>query len=458
MKVPPHSMEAEMAVLGAMLIDKDAIDSVKEVLESKHFYLDKHRKIFEAICELNLKDEPVELLTVAEYLKKNNKLDEIGGQKYLGDLMEKVSTPAHTQNYAKLVKEKALLRDIINISTTLIEKSYSGQNDVENILDYGQNQILLVAQKSTDHGFQSTYDLRMKISEQLENAYKEKKLITGIPTGFKKFDEITSGLQKADLIILAARPSQGKTAMALNIAYHAAVENKKTVAIFSLEMNWASLYQRMICSAARVNMREIRSGFFRRDSWPLLSNEISKISEAGIWMDDTPALDILDIRTRTRKLVNQLRARNQTLDLIIIDYIQLIRSHGRRENRQQEVSEISRLLKDLARSLNIPVLALSQLNRRTEDKSREGGKPQLSDLRESGSLEQDADVVALIYRPGLYNREDPELRNKAQLIIAKQRNGPVGIVELNFIEECTKFVNPAPPGVETMQEEEEVAL
>ncbi|MBI4801441.1 MAG: replicative DNA helicase [Elusimicrobia bacterium] len=450
-KVPPHSIEAEMAVLGAMLIEKEVIDTVSELVQAKHFYSDIHRKIFEAITDLYNRNQPVDIVTLTDELKKNNRLDELGGQKYLADLLEKVSTSAHTQAYAQLVKEKALLRDLIRVSTSVIEKSFIAEDEVENILDYAQEQILEVAQTNTDHGFISADVLAPEVLHRIEKFHLEQTSITGVPTGFYRFDEMTCGLQPSDLVILAARPSQGKTALALNIAYHASVEKKLPVAIFSLEMDKHAIFQRLLCSAARANLGQARRGQFPREIWTDLTRFSSDIAVAPLWIDDTPGLNILDIRARTRKLISQLKAQNKTLSLIIIDYLQLIRGTGRLENRQQEVSEISRLLKDLARSLKLPVLALSQLNRRSEDKAREGNRPQLSDLRESGSLEQDADVVALIHRE--WKKDDPNPEIQAKLIIAKQRNGPVGDIELNFFSKYTRFENPAMPGTEPIAEE-----
>lgn len=442
-----------MAVLGAMLISKESVETVSEILQAKHFYNDSNRKIFEAIGALYAKNQPVDMVTLTEELKKAGRLDDLGGQKYLADLTEKVSTPAHTQAYAQLVKEKAILRELIRVSTTVIERSFTSPEDVAHQLDYAQEEILSVAQTNTDHGFTSAEVLAKETLERLEKSYGDHSPITGVATGFGRLDDMTGGLQKSDLIILAARPSQGKTAMALNMAYHAAVEKKVPVAVFSLEMDKHAIFQRMLCGAARADLGNVRKGYFPREIWSELTRYSSLISESPLWIDDSSSLNILDIRTRARKLMSLLKNQNKELGLIIIDYIQLIRGTGRIENRQQEVSEISRLLKDLARTLKVPVLALSQLNRRSEDKAREGNRPQLSDLRESGSLEQDADLVALIHREEVYKRDDPNFKNKAILIIAKQRNGPVGDVHLNFFKEYTRFDDPAPPGLEQIAEE-----
>jgi replicative DNA helicase len=448
-KVPPNSLEAEMAVLGAMLIEKEVIESITETLQPKHFYSDIHRKIYEAILELRSRNLPVDVVTLSEELKKSGRLEELGGQKYLTDLMEKVSTAAHTQAYATIVKEKSVLRDLIRVSTSVVEKSFEGSEEVDRILDFAQEQILGVAQKNTDHGFASAADLAKEVLDRIEKYYSNNSAITGVPTGFSRLDDMTGGFQKSDLIILAARPSQGKTAMALNMAYHACVEKKIPTAFFSLEMNKHSIMQRMICSAARANLGGVRNGRLPREIWPSLTRHTAEVSESPLYIDDSPGLNILDIRNRTRKLMNQLKNENKKLGLVMIDYLQLIRGAGKSESRQQEVAEISRLLKDLARSLELPVVALAQLNRRSEDKAREGNRPQLSDLRDSGSIEQDADVVGLIHRPEYYNHTDPTLKNKATLIIAKQRNGPVGDVELQFFHEYTKFENPAMPGIES---------
>ncbi|OIO02016.1 MAG: replicative DNA helicase [Elusimicrobia bacterium CG1_02_56_21] len=452
-KVPPHSSEAEMAVLGAMLIEKEVIESVSEILQSKHFYNDRHSKIYDAILDLRARNLPVDVVTLSEELKKNGRLEELGGQKYLSDLMEKVSTSAHTQAYAQIVKEKALLRELIRVSTTIVEKSFEGADDVNKIMDFAEEQVLGVAQRNTSHGFSSASDLATEVLGRIEKYYSNNNAITGVPTGFTKLDDMTGGLQNSDLIILAARPSQGKTAMALNMAYHACVGKNIPTAFFSLEMNKYSIMQRMICSAARANLGNVRNGRLSREIWPQLTRFTGDVSRAPLYIDDSPGLTILEIRNRTRKLMSQLKSENKKLGLIVIDYLQLIRGPGRSESRQQEVSEISRLLKDLARSTEIPVMALSQLNRRSEDKGREGNRPQLSDLRDSGSIEQDADVVALIHRPEYYNRTDPTLKNQAILIIAKQRNGPVGDVPLAFFHEYTKFENPAVTEMEPMTEE-----
>jgi len=452
-KVPPHSTEAEMAVLGAMLIEKEAIDGITEILQPKHFYSDMHARIYEAICDLHARNMPVDMVTLSEELKKTNRLEELGGQKYMTELMEKVSTAAHTQAYANIVREKALLRELIRTSTQIVEKTQDGSDTVDKIIDFAEQEILRVAQTKTDHGFASSATLAQETLAHMEKVFSQHSPLTGVPSGFNRLDDMTGGFKSSDLIILAARPSMGKTAIALNMAYHACVEKKFPVAIFSLEMDKLSIMQRLICSAARVNLSGVRNGRLSRDVWPQLTRYTGHVSEAPLYIDDTPGLNILDIRNRTRKLMKQLKNEGKTLGMVIIDYLQLIRGAGKTESRQQEVAEISRLLKDLARSLQIPVIALSQLNRRSEDKGRTDNRPVLSDLRDSGSIEQDADLVGMIHREEYYRRDDPTVKNKATLILAKHRNGAVGDIELAFFNEYTKFDNLATQAPEPMGQE-----
>jgi len=447
-KIPPHSTDAEMAVLGAMLIEKDAVESVLEVIKDpKCFYSEIHRRIFQTIAEMaiSVPPKPIDILTLSEELRKKGWLEEIGGQKYLTDLMDKVSTAAHTAAYARMVKEKYQLRELISVSTKIIEQSFDESEDVKKIMDAAESDILKVSQTNSENGFIKSDDLAKMTLERLEYLYSRHSAITGVPSGFSRLDDMTGGFQPSDLIILAARPSMGKTALALNIIYNACVEqpaDKKTaVAFFSMEMDACSIMQRLIGSGAKANLGQIRKGVFPKDIWGSLISVAQKIAESPLYIDASTNLGILDIRSRCRKLVTQLNGEGKKLGLVVIDYLQLIRGSGRTESRQQEVSEISRLLKDLARSLSIPVIALSQLSRKSEDKARDGNRPQLSDLRESGSIEQDADLVALIHRPDYYNHSDPTIQGKAEIIIAKHRNGSVGTVELMFRREFTKFEN-----------------
>jgi len=442
-----------MAVLGSMLIERDALERACEIVQEEHFYSAAHRLIYCAMRALYDKSRAVDLITLTEELKRSGKLEEAGGEVYLSELIEKVSTAAHVTHYADIVRLKSTMRDLINAATGIVESCYREDSEPDELVDKAQEKIFSVGQKQLLKGFTDAGSLSQIVMERIEAAHRKKETITGVATGFKRFDEMTGGLQPSDFIILAARPSQGKTAMALNMAYHACVEKNVPTAFFSLEMNKYSVMQRLICSAARADLSGVRNGRLAREIWPQLTRYTGEVSRAPLYIDDSPGLTILEVRNRTRKLMTQLKAENKSLGLIIVDYLQLIRGAGRSESRQQEVSEISRLLKDLARSLEVPVMALSQLNRRSEDKAREGNRPQLSDLRDSGSIEQDADVVALIHRPEYYNRTDPTLTNKATLIIAKQRNGPVGDVELAFFHKYTKFENPAVSEMEPAAEE-----
>ncbi|MDR1123053.1 MAG: replicative DNA helicase [Elusimicrobiota bacterium] len=442
-KLPPQALDAEMAVLGAMLIEQDALERAFNILRAEHFYKTAHQKIFSAMADLSARSQAVDLITVTEELKKNGFLVETGGERYLGDLMSKISTAAHVEHYAQLVYDAALVRDLIKISTATVEACYAQAEEPSELIDKAQEQIFTLSQKQDIKGFMSSKDLAPQVLEMIEKNMMDKNPVKGVPTGFSKFDERTGGFRKSDLIILAARPSQGKTAMALNIAYNAVTnKNPIPVAFFSLEMGRHAIFQRMVCSAAQAELHKVNNGFFPKERWRDLAREIHKLGEAPLFIDDTPALSITDIRVRARRLASDLKKQGRDLGMVMIDYMQLLRGASKKiESRQQEVSEISRMLKELARNLEIPVVALSQLNRQTVDKMRADNKPQLSDLRESGSIEQDADVVALIHREGYYKRDDESLKNKATLIIAKQRNGPVGDIDLNWIPEYTLFTN-----------------
>lgn len=461
-KLPPQALDAEMAVLGSMLIEKDAVDRAFEILEPEHFYKAAHKQIFVAMKNLSTKGQAIDLITVTEELKKTGLLAQVGAERYLSELMDKVSTAAHVEYYANIVRETALVRELISVSTSTIENCYSHQKEAYSLIDDAQSQLFALSQKREMTGFVSSKVLSEQVSEDFERLIKEKNPIKGVPTGFTQFDIKTGGLRKGDLVILAARPSQGKTAMALNIAYHAAVNAKKAVAIFSLEMGRKAIYQRMVCSAAKAEMYLISAGRFPKDRWKDIAIETEKLGQAALYIDDSSALSITDIRVRSRRLATELAKEGKELGLIIIDYMQMIRGTNKKvESRQQEVSEVSRMLKELARNLNVPVMALSQLNRRTEDRGRTDNRPQLSDLRESGSIEQDADVVALIHREGYYKRDeeslkDTELQEKATLIIAKQRNGPVGDVKLRWLDKFTLFTNPIPANINMPEEEGEV--
>ena len=446
-RIPPQALDAEMAVLGSMLLDKDALSDVLEILQPNHFYKDAHQVIYGAMKDLADRNQAVDLVTLVEELKRQKVLTKVGGEVYLAQLEDKVSTAAHAKYYAEIVYKKFVVRDLINTATRLVQRCYKEEDDDPQVLiDSAADQIYKLSQRQKLSGFVSSKDLAPEVLEMLEKAFQNKNTIQGVPTGLSEFDHKTGGLRKSDLIILGARPSQGKTALALNIAHHACVECNIPVAFFSLEMGRHIIYERMIGAAAMAEIHKLRSGYFEKSKWKDLTREMGRLANAPLFIDDTSGISITELRMRARRLDSELKKQGkQGLGLIVIDYLQLIRGGERRtESRQQEVSEISRLLKDLARTLNVPVLALSQLSRKNEDKTRTDNKPMLSDLRESGSIEQDADVVALIHREAYYKRDDETLKRKATLIIAKQRNGPVGDIDLAFFGEFALFTNPAP--------------
>lgn len=442
-KVPPQSDEAERAVLGAMLIDKEAVSQASEILQGKHFYKNTHRGIYEVMIKLYLESRAIDFITVSDALKGENVLDGVGGPAYLTELINSVSTAANIEYYAKIVSEKAVLRELINISTNIVNDCYEEKEEIEKILDKAESSIFSIAKFKIKIGFVPISELIHDAIDTVESLYNKKEHITGLETGFTEFDSWTSGLQPSNLIIIAGRPSMGKTSLCLNIATHAAINNKQSVAVFSLEMSRTELMNRLLCSEARVNSHDVRRGYLSKKYWTALTNAASHLSEASLFIDDSSTLSVLEMRTRARRLAAELAVEGKKLSLIMIDYLQLMEgSSNKFESRQQQVSEISRALKGLARELEVPVIALSQLSRKPEEKGREG-KPQLSDLRESGSLEQDADLVAFIYREEVYKKDNPDLYNKAKLIIAKQRNGPIGEINLTFLKEYTRFENPA---------------
>ncbi len=453
-RIPPQAIDAEMAVLGSMLLDAEAVETAFEILKPEHFYKDAHQKIFAAMKALVDRSQAIDIVTLSEELKRNNLLTQLGGEIYLTQLVDKVATSAHVKHYAEIVYKKFVVRDLIRTATGLVQRCYKEEDDdPQSLIDAAADQIYKLSQKQKLSGFVASKDLAPEVMDILEKAIQNKNAIQGVPTGLDAFDHRTGGLRKSDLIILGARPSQGKTALALNIAHHACVECKIPVAFFSLEMGKHSIFERMLGAASMVEIHKLRTGWFDRSKWADLTRELGRLASAPFFIDDTSGISITELRMRSRRLASELKKQGKELGLIVIDYLQLIRGGERRvESRQQEVSEISRMLKDLARTLNVPVLALSQLSRKNEDKSRSDNKPQLSDLRESGSIEQDADVVALIHRDWYYKRDDESLKNKATLIIAKQRNGPVGDIDLAFFGEYALFTNPAPEHMEVAQD------
>ncbi|MDD5302692.1 MAG: replicative DNA helicase [Elusimicrobia bacterium] len=440
---PPQALEAEMAVLGSMLIEKEAAEKALDLLHESDFYLDAHKRIFRSIHALFIAGQAIDVVTVSEELRKKSELDGVGGGAFLAELINKVTTAAHVEYYGRLVKEKAILRDLIAAATGVVTACYTQEKDPKQILDEAQGSILKVSERQTLQGVTEMKDLVHEVVDQIERAHHSKQEVTGIPTGLRAFDKMTTGFQKSDLILIAARPSQGKTAIALNMVAHAVLEKNLPVLFFSLEMNKHAIMQRFIASEAKVNLKDIRTGYFKRDRWQDLTGAAARFAEAPLFINDNPGMTVMNVRTISRQLMTRLRLENKALAMVVIDYLQLLRGggSGRQENRQQEVSEISRSLKQLARELNLPVIALSQLSRASEDKSRLDNRPKLSDLRESGSLEQDADVVAMIHREGYYKPNDPTLENKAEIIIAKQRQGPTGSVPVTFLRSITRFVD-----------------
>ncbi|QHZ53970.1 replicative DNA helicase [Paenibacillus larvae] len=432
-RVPPQNIEAEQAVLGAILLDSDALVTAMERVSSDDFYRGSHQRIFEAMIELAQEDEPVDLITLTARLQNKQELEEAGGVTYLSELANAVPTAANVDYYAQIVEEKSMLRRLIRTATQIVSNGYASSEDVGLMLNDAEQRILEISQRRSSSGFVSIRDVLMEVFERVEFLYSHKGGTTGIPSGFHDLDKMTSGFQRSDLIIVAARPSVGKTAFALNIAQNVGVRAKETVAIFSLEMGAAQLVQRMVCAESNVDAQRMRTGFLESDDWEKLTMAIGALSEANIYIDDSPGITVADIRAKCRRLKQE-----KGLGMILIDYLQLISGRGKGDNRQQEVSEISRTLKQIARELDVPVIALSQLSRGVEQ--RQDKRPMMSDLRESGSIEQDADIVVFLYRDDYYDKET-EKKNIIEIIIAKQRNGPVGTVELAFLKNYNKFVS-----------------
>ncbi len=432
-RVPPQNVEAEKSVLGSMLIDQEAIGAAIEALDEQWFYEDAHRKIYKSVVDLYQERKNVDLITLSEKLRSEGLLDQIGGVTYLSSIIDAVPTSANVEHYAHIVKEKGILRRLIQNATSIITDSYKCNGNIEEAVDNAERLIFEVADLKQKRESAHMKDLIREGMEKLDLLYQRKEHITGVATGFTKFDNMTSGLQESDLIVLAGRPSMGKSALAVSIAERIGIEGKKGVALFSLEMSKEQLVQRMLCSQARVDAHKVRSGFLAPSDWPKLTAAAGKLSNSKIIIDDTPAISALELRAKARRL-----KANNDIDLIVLDYLQLMRGSVRSDNRQQEISEISRSLKALARELKVPIIALSQLSRAVE--SRQDHRPQLSDLRESGAIEQDADVVILLMREEYYNPTE-ENKGVTDLIIAKQRNGPVGTVKLAFIKEYMRFEN-----------------
>jgi replicative DNA helicase len=432
-KVPPQNLEAEQAVLGAIMLESDMGSSVFAILQPEDFYRDNHRYLFAAIRELFEKGEPIDLVSVAESLRQQGRLELIGGITTISEIARSVPSAANVEYYAKIVAEKSLLRQLIRTANSLADRGYDPGEEAMTLLAEAEKMILDLSQRQIMEGFVSIRSILLETFEKIETLYANKGKLTGVPTFFQQLDRITSGWQPSDLIIIAARPSMGKTALALNMAQNAAVRAKIPAVLFSLEMSKEQLVQRMLCSEAMVDQQRVRTGELLDTDWPKLTRAVGPLSDAPIFIDDTVGITLAELRSKVRRLKIE-----NNLGLIIIDYLQLLSGGKKSENRQQEVAQISRGLKGIARELKVPVIALSQLNRGVEQ--RQDKRPIMSDLLESGSIEADADVISFIYREEYYNPES-EKKGIAEIIVAKQRNGPVGIVELGYLKEFTKFVN-----------------
>ncbi len=432
-KIPPQHLEAEQSVLGGILIENEAIHRVMEILTPDDFYREAHQKIFNSLLDLSERDEPSDLITLTNELRKKEQLDSVGGASYVASLIDAIPTAANIEYYARIVKEKAVLRRLIETATEIVTQSFGGREDVDGLLDEAEQAIFQISENRVRPSFYPVREIVKESFKTLERLYEKKELVTGVPSGFKELDQRTAGFQPSDLIIVAGRPSMGKTALCLNVAQYAAIEKRVPVAVFSLEMSKEQLVLRMLCSEANVEGTRLRTGFLLESDWPKLTLAAGNLSDAPIFIDDTPAMTVLELRAKARRLKAE-----HGVGMIIVDYLQLMRGRLKTENRQQEISEISRSLKALAKELNLPVVAVSQLSRRSEE--RPDKRPQMSDLRESGAIEQDADLILFIYRDEVYNRsEENPNRGKAEVIIAKQRNGPTGKIELAFLDKFTTF-------------------
>jgi len=441
--VPPQAVEAELAVLGAMMLDRDSIAKGLEIIDDSCFYMNQNARIFNCMVSLYDRNEAVDLITLTEEMRKQGELESVGGAVYLENILSSVATSANIEYHAKIVLEKSTLRKLIEASTQIVGEAYGGQTDVSELLDRAERKIFAISGSKLRQGFVAMEDIVKDSFELVEQLYQQKRYVTGLETGFKDLDTMTSGFQNGEFIVIAGRPSMGKTSFAVNIAQYASVRNKIPVAMFSLEMTKEQLMLRMLCSEARVRSQSVRTGYVGKSEWGKLTRAAGTLHDAPFYIDDSPDLNVLEMRAKARRLKAEV-----DIGLVMVDYLQLIRGHGRAENRQQEMSHISRSLKALAKELSIPVIGLSQLSRAVEQRERKEKRPILSDLRESGAIEQDADLVLFIYRPTMYKHGDStevidqdqlEEKRRAEIIIGKQRNGPTGKVELLFFDEYTRF-------------------
>jgi len=433
-RLPPQNQDAERAILGAVMLDRDALGIALETIEPEDFYRPEHRTIFLVMSDLYENDRAIDGITVAEELEKRNALRKVGGNDYLADILAGTATAANVTHHARIVRVKSILRRLITASGEIAGDAFEASEETDNILDTAQTKIYNIAENRQTQAFFSVKDVVPETFRRIDEASRNKRDVTGLATGFTELDQRTAGLQNSDLIILAARPSMGKTALALNIAYHAAVEEQVPIAFFSLEMAKEQLCMRLICASGGFNNHDLRRGRIKPEDWPKLTEACSRLSEAPIFIDDSSGISVLEMKAKARRLKQQ-----HNIGLIIVDYMQLMTGPARAENRQQEISVISRNLKGMAKDLDVPVMALSQLSRAVENRSDH--KPLLSDLRESGSIEQDADAVLFLYREEYYKPDDDSVRNRASVIIGKQRNGPIGMFDLHFHKAFTRFGN-----------------
>ena len=434
-RIPPHSVESEQSILGSILLDKEAIITVTETIQPEDFYKEAHKIIYECMMKLNNKNEPIDLITLTEELKKQGHLEDIGGISYITSLSTIVPTTSNVKYYADIVKEKSVLRKLIKVSNDILNSGYDSSIKVEDLLEKAEKKIFDISQEKSSEDFQSINSVLMDTYDMIEKLYTNKEDITGITTGFDDLNKKTNGLQRTDLILVAARPAMGKTAFSLNLVQNAALKGNASVAVFSLEMSKEQLVQRMLSAQSHVELKKIKTGNLDENDWPRIIDAMSVLSNANIYIDDTPGIKIGELRSKCRKLKIE-----KGLDLILIDYLQLMEGDGGNESRQQEISKISRSLKIIAKELNCPVVALSQLSRAPEQRSDH--RPMLSDLRESGAIEQDADIVMFLYRDEYYH-PDSERKNIGEIIIAKNRHGETGSVELVWLGEIQKFANKA---------------
>ena len=436
-KVPPQNIEVEQSILSAILIENNTLPEVLEVVSEKDFYRESHRKIFAAMVDLFERNEPADLITITNILKEQGRLESVGGASYLAELVDTVPMATNAAHYAKIIREKATLRQLIERAASITTRCFEDRGDVEEVLDFAERSIFDISENKVRPAFHSLADILNDTYKAVEDAVGNKILVTGVPTGYHMLDEKTSGLQPSDLIVIAGRPSMGKTALALNIAQNASTQTGITVGIFSLEMSKEQLSLRMLSSEARIDSSRMRGGFLSESDLARINRAAGTLYDLPIYIDDSPAISALEIRAKARRMKME-----KGLGLVIVDYLQLMRGRASAERRDLEISEISRSLKALAKEINIPVVALSQLNRKVEERSNK--RPVLSDLRESGAIEQDADVIIFIYRDEVYNKKEGEADRTSEIDVAKQRNGPTGTVKLTFLDYCTRFEDMAP--------------